>query len=220
MTACLDDFLGSIGLGGLSRETSTEYITGTHWDISPVGRVNSTRLLPAELLSAFASAAIQPPPKHHQILCSSMRKSNMAFSVAQRSSHDSQVSYRGPGGSIRLGRILHILCEPKDGDTVSSPQSIGRILVIIERYRPLSPADQKKDIYWNHPLIGEKGYQLFRVVYDEFLGALDVVDASELVGHIARCPLDLKEPVCFERAAIVTAQVDRVRTGSRPHSSS
>lgn len=210
MAHILNNFLDDSELGGMGRNTYSEFSTEDEWVVTPADRATTVSLLPSNLLAALAASGIQPPPKPAQVLCDTMKQSNMKFSIGSKSSRDSQISYRVNGGGLRLGRIFQILCEPNDAQGLNHPSCEGRIIVVIEQYRPLSEEDRKKDLFWNHPIIGQEGYRLFQLAYDQFVSKLDVVHASDIVGHISRCTLDQGKPDVFERAVIVTVQMDRV----------
>lgn len=163
--------------------------------------------LPITVVEPLHAAHPQNLAGFRMVMCETVARGNMNFSLGRVSSLDSQISYRTKGGEIRYGRIFQILGELQDGRTAV----IKRSFVLVERYTPLSPVDEPKDPYWRHSLVGKDGYQMCRAVYYEFMEGMDTIRAEDIIGHIAICPLDDSDQTSFTSRAIVTVQLDRVR---------
>lgn len=193
-------------LGGLARNTSGQF-PDKHWHAIPATGADVARPVPSSILTRLRSAFPDDPPDAKQIPCVGLTKSGMQFSIYTKSSRDSQVSYKGPTGDVRFGRIFAILAEPKgQADVIVA----SRIWIIVERYDPLSGDDVDKDIYNKHPLIGGGGYRLAEMMYDSFVRALDIIQPSQIIGHIARCSLETGSIGSFRRPVFVAVQLDRV----------
>ncbi|KAG8903983.1 hypothetical protein FRB99_002432 [Tulasnella sp. 403] len=180
----VQQFMSSSRLGGLGRNTSIDFQNRGTWEA--IGPLHPT-LVPPDIHKALCEAYPGSPPAKQLAQCEVITHSGMRFSVGKRSAHDSHVCYQSTAGQateLRFGQIHSILVE-------TCPSGTNRIFVVIQRYQPLSTIDEEKDIYGNHPLIGKKGYNLCRIVYDSLLNSWDMVEANALLGHIARfVPVD------------------------------
>lgn len=204
----IKEYMSSPLLGGMARDANPD-VGSKSWSVVPASSDPRPRPVSKALRQALLAASPSKALKSKLIICESAVKSKMEFTVGSQSSKDSQISYQGPDGELRYGRIHGILAEPKEEDD-EEKHAIGRIFVVVEQYQPLEDDDAANDPYQNHPLIGRHGYNLCRVVYDKFLPQMDVIQAEAIVGHIARCAMDDKDLGMVGGRIVATVQVDRV----------
>lgn len=197
--------LNGAGMGGLGRDTSGQSTRDEYHPDYTAG--DEGFVLQPDLLAALRTACPEKPAGPKQITCTSLTRSNMKFSIGSKSSRDSQISYKGPKGDVRFGRIHTILYDP----TAKDPTNIH---LLVERYQPLSGEDIIKDIYRRHPLIGRAGYRLAEILYDRFQHEIEVICTNQIIGHIARCSLEAGGPLGFDDAIFVAVQLDRVRSNN------
>lgn len=199
----VSDHLSCSGMGGLSRDTTGQSYREGYRPIHSEG--DEGIVLRPDVQLALNTASPEEPPGPKQIVCATLMRSNMKFSVCTKSSRDSQISYKGVSGDIRFGRIHTILYDPR-------AKSSADTHLLVERYEPLSGGDMARDIYRHHPLIGTDGYQLAEILYDRFQHEIEVITTGRIIGHIARCTLETGGDLGFKEAVFVAVQLDRVRS--------
>lgn len=207
----MDSFLDSTGLGGLGRNDARDYNPRAGDVAIPATGQDEPRRLPDAVFKAVRKYCDGETPKSHMVICESFQRHNMKFSTVQKSHLDCHISWRGKDGELKYGRIFSIFGEAKDGcPKPITSLSIDRIFLAVEQYAPLSATDERLDPYRTHPMLGAKGYNLCRVVYNAVLAGLEVIESEAVVGHVAVCPLDPGHPATFQRPALVTMQLDKV----------
>lgn len=205
----VSDHLSSSAFGGLARDTSFGNYNNHHWQPIPADPSDDGTTFPHDLFEILKNTVPGTPPSHRLIPCLTMVKSGMKFSVGSRSAHDSQICYKGPTGTFEFGRINSIMVENADGQTGPAVRW-GRIFLIVEQYETLDPRDAANDPFRSHPLVGDTGYNLARILYDSFVDRPRVIEALNIVGHIARCSLEKGLPFHYRKPAFVAVQLDRV----------
>lgn len=205
----LEETIHSFGLGGLARGDSGETETGSSsWDVSPSVNPPSSAVQ-RSLRRLFSATSPDDLPTGELLVLETISRATMSFSIGKRSSHDSQISYRGaPGSALCFGRIKAIIawtCKEPDEDVAT----IHKIIAVVERYQPLSPAHQSRDPYYNHPIVGVGGYNICRLVYDEFSPSHDIISVDDIVGHISRCSLE-GDQFSISKPVIFVSQLDPV----------
>lgn len=209
MRGIVQEHLSSSAFGGLARDTTAGHFNNQQWLPIPADPSDNGSHFPADLFQILKKGVSGTPPSRRLIPCHSMTKSGMVFSTGSKSARDSQICYRRPSGDFEFGRINSILVE--GGDQIQPAlRSPGRIFLLVEQYEPLHAEDATKDPFRSHPLVGDKGYNLVRILYDNFIDQISVIEAADVVGHIARCSLDEGVPFRYAKPAFVAAQLDRV----------
>lgn len=193
----------------MGRETSnaSEQIggpTGTGWIVQSVS--DKPLNLDNRNTRVLAERFPDNPPGSSIIVCKSIRRESIDFVPGSVSARNSHISYTGPDGTMCFGRIHSIFQEFLQSPP-NEPDS-ARIFLFVERYKPLRGDDAASDVYGNHPLVGHPGYKILRSVYAEFCPQMDIISASEIIGHIGRYEGGTSGT---GGAILVTIQLDRVR---------
>lgn len=206
----VSDHLSLSAFGGLARDTTSGHFNTPHWIPIPANPSDDGSDFPNDLFEVVKNAFPGTPPSRRLVPCLTMVKSGMKFSVGSKSARDSQICYKGPAGDFEFGRINTIIVESGNSHTRPELRRWGRIFLLVEQYEHMDSADTNKDPFRSHPLVGDTGYNLARILYDNFADHLRVIEASAIVGHIARCSLEEGIPFRYRKAAFVAVQLDRV----------
>lgn len=212
------DRLDSSESGGLARDAPSGHFNTSKWQPIPIRASDDGAEFPTEYLNILRRAYPQHPPAPRLIPCHALVKSGMDFSTGVQSAHDSQISYKR-GETVEFGRINTILVEKIDDPVNPGALSFGRTFLLVERYEQLATDEGTKDPFGSHPLVGRNGYNLARILYDNFSDDVHVIQAADIIGHIARCSLHKGDPAVFAKPVFVAVQLDRVSVvqASYPH---
>lgn len=208
------DRLDTSESGGLGRDTPSGHVNTSKWKPFPIRASDDGAAFPTKYLGILRKAYPQHPPAPRLIPCDTVAKSGMDFSTGVTSAHNSQISYKRLGGIVEFGRINTILVEnindPSNEPLKPKAVSFGRTFLVVERYEKLATSETEKDPFGSHPLVGRNGYNLARILYDNFEDQVDVIQAEDIIGHIARCSLHKGDPAIFTKPVFVAVQLDRV----------
>lgn len=92
---------------------------------------------------------------------------------------DSTIEYRTKEGTLVAGRIVHILHR---GMLKAEAKASSNTKVVVQRYKALEQKDVSKDKFrlWS-------GFRA-HLVLPQFSERLEVIDASDIIAHVATCP--------------------------------
>jgi hypothetical protein len=183
------------------RFPSTSELLSSSW--VPTTLDLQAALLPQELYDCMRHAyAIRkrPLPSRQQMRCSKIQHGHVLYQPFSISRGNSGVLFEYPGQADRVcaGRIESIFFSP------DTPDLQHQICLVIRAFKPLSSQDRSHDPYHSHPIVGESGYALARMYYDE----LDLVNAyilqpQDIISHIATCPYSDKQQVLTAPSVVV-----------------
>lgn len=205
--------LESSNFGGFTRAHPSE---GHQETWTPFPSANSLPP-PPEITAILLSAHPDISSSSQKITFDKVSRGTVSFSTSSLSSRDSQISYRDRNGTITFGSIYFMMAEVSSMTAAAPSIPPTDIFLIVERYGELPPADQARDPYRQHPLLGDRGYKLAWLVRQKALTTVDVISAKDVVGHIALCPLRGEHGDAFDPPVQVGLQLDRVSATQCAH---